>query len=255
MSLFNGSVYSQSLGMDTGLCVVLPYDRPVENQQYPCKVVYLLHGLGNRCDTWLRGSTVEVMAKEKGIALIMPEVQRSIYTDMAHGLKYFTYVSQELPKLCSRIFNISTKREDTFIAGLSMGGYGALKCAMTYPEQYSAAASFSGAVDLSWIRENLPDAFDVEEMRGIFGMNLEMKPQSDLRYLAEKMSKLSKDEQSKIFMTCGRQDYLYPSNIGFRNYMNTLPIPFEYMEWDGDHNWKFWEESIKIVLYKWMPTV
>ena len=81
------------------------------------------------------------------LIVIMPGAERSFYADMEHGYKYWTYISEELPSIMKSFFPISDKREDTFVAGLSMGGYGAMKLAFNHPERYAAAASLSSAVD------------------------------------------------------------------------------------------------------------
>ena len=93
------------------------------------------------------------------MAVIMPEVQRSFYCDMTNGPRYFTYIVDELPALCQRLFRVSARREDNFVAGLSMGGYGAMKAALSRPERYAAAASFSGAVDVAARLDSHPDIF------------------------------------------------------------------------------------------------
>ena len=87
-----------------------------------CPVLYLLHGMSDDHSTWIRRTSVERYATQYGLALVMPNAHRSYYTDMACGLKYWTYVSEELPRLMHTFFKISDRREDTFVAGLSMGG-------------------------------------------------------------------------------------------------------------------------------------
>ena len=119
MAYFKGSIRSKVLGMDTGLSVVLPLDRAAVPEK-KCPVVYLLHGHGENADVWTRMTSAERYANAYGVALIMPEVQRSFYTDMAAGLPYFSYVSEELPKLCEGLFSVSSRREDRFVAGLSI---------------------------------------------------------------------------------------------------------------------------------------
>ena len=132
---------SECLKMNTSLTIVLPEDR----EMCKTRVVYLLHGLMDNCTGWTRYTAVERYAREYNAALIIPEVQRSFYTDMEMGLNYFSYVLEEVPALCRRFFDFSEKREYNYIMGLSMGGYGALKCALTVPGQYAGCASFSAA--------------------------------------------------------------------------------------------------------------
>ena len=144
MAFFKGSIRSQSLGMDTELTVVLPFDRAAVPET-ECPAVYLLHGHGENADVWTRMTSAERYANAYGVALVMPEVQRSFYTDMAMGLSYFSYVTKELPDACQHLFHLSSRREDRFVAGLSMGGYGALKLGLRCPDLFAGCAGFSGS--------------------------------------------------------------------------------------------------------------
>lgn len=239
-----GSVRSELLGMDTNLNVVLPYDRPAENQQSPCKTLYLLHGLGENAAAWLRYTKVESYAREHGVALVMPEVQRGFYCDMQYGLKYFSYIAEELPELCAKLFRIGTGRENSYIAGLSMGGYGALKTAFAFPDKFAGCAGFSGVLDLGYVlREHLDDQNE-SEYHGLFGPELAVKPQDDLYLLAERLAE--RENPPKILITCGKQDFLYQVNADFKSHLESTGLPFVYREWDGVHEWGFWDESIKM---------
>ena len=124
MALFAGSLYAESLGMNTGVTVSLPGERRDRTGDMP--VLYLLHGLSDDHTSWVRRTDIDRYAEEWGVAVIMPEVQRSFYCDMTNGPRYFTYIVDELPALCQRLFRVSARREDNFVAGLSMGGYGAM---------------------------------------------------------------------------------------------------------------------------------
>ena len=112
-------------------------------------MVYLLHGLTDNCTGWHRFSRVEAYARAKGAALVMPEVQRSFYTDMQAGGAYYTYVSEELPRFCEGLFRLSSRPRQRYVMGLSMGGYGALKCALRAPERYAGCAAFSAVTDVN----------------------------------------------------------------------------------------------------------
>lgn len=248
MAVFNGTVRSNVLAMDTRLCVILPWDRPAENQAEPCKVFYLLHGLGDNADSWTRYTKIELYAREHGVAVVMPEVQRSFYRDMRHGLDYFSYITGELPRLCEKLFGLSQKRDDNFVAGLSMGGYGALKCGLTYPEQYAGCASFSGVLDFHYIlREHLDDE-NKSEFQGLLGMELEVDSGDDLFVLAESVRKLPEQQRPRVFITCGKQDFLYDTNADFTAHLKKIGLAHTYLEWDGEHEWGFWDESVKMAL-------
>ncbi|WP_341854260.1 alpha/beta hydrolase-fold protein [Brachybacterium sp. GPGPB12] len=151
--------FAESLGMGTSMVVLMPQaasgigmeeadaTRGSAADESGVPVLYLLHGLSDDCTIWERRTSIERYATEKGIAVVMPEVRRSFYTDEAVGEAYWTFVAEEPPRIVARTFRVSTAREDTFVAGLSMGGFGAFKLALNHPERFAAAASLSGALD------------------------------------------------------------------------------------------------------------
>jgi len=234
-------VSSNSLGFHTHLEVIFP-----EHVDENIKVLYLLHGLSDNCTSWNRMTRIYHYAMMNGYAVIMPEVQRSFYSDMAFGSQYLTYVTRELPELCEKIFNIKHKRESTFVAGLSMGGYGAAKCGLTRPEFYGAIASFSGAMDMKNRTAELKDTVPhpVPEMRAILG-DVEVYPdKEDLFFLANQVAKLP--GRPRLLMTCGDKDFLLDDNRNFDAHLKSLNYGHTYKEWEGDHNWDFWEEGLSM---------
>ncbi|MFR1435196.1 MAG: alpha/beta hydrolase [Acutalibacteraceae bacterium] len=243
MAQFDGTVYSASLGMMTAIAVSLP----AEGREQPggLPVLYLLHGLSDNHSCWLRRTAVDRYAEEYGIAVVMPEVQRSFYCDMAHGPAYFTYIADELPQICQRLFRLSDKREDTFIAGNSMGGYGALKAALSRPERFAAAAGFSSAADV-----RCRPILDTAEGYAIHGG--ELRDRDDLFYLTEKAAR-QPDGCPRLYMTCGLADFLYEDNQKFRAHVQTLGLPLTYEEWEGGHTWDFWDASVRRAMAFFMP--
>ena len=144
MAFLHCEIASESLRMATAVDVILPD----KGELSEVKTLYLLHGLTDDCTGWTRYTAVERYARERGLAVVLPEVQRSFYADMAAGLDFFGYVAVELPAMCERMFGLPHERTKRYVMGLSMGGYGALKCALTYPERYAGVGSFSGVVDI-----------------------------------------------------------------------------------------------------------
>ena len=141
MAFLRCEIASESLRMATAVDVILP-DKGALSET---KTLYLLHGLTDDRTGWTRYTAVERYARERGLAVVLPEVQRSFYTDMVYGLPYFTYVAEELPAVCRRMFGLGAAREQNYIFGLSMGGYGTLIHALTHPEKFRAAGVSSGA--------------------------------------------------------------------------------------------------------------
>lgn len=112
MASFKGDIKSRALNMDIALNVILPYDHPHDYSKNPCKTLWLLHGQGSSASSWMRWTSIERYAMQHGFAVIMPEVQRSFYRNTAYGMDYFTFVAEELPRLCREMFRLSDKRED-----------------------------------------------------------------------------------------------------------------------------------------------
>lgn len=237
MAIFDGTIFSQQLKMMTSLYVLLPENDTRRDEEGNVPVLYLLHGLSDNHSCWVRRTNVERYAEEAGIAVVIPEVQRSFYTDMCYGLPYFRYVAQELPALCQRLFRVSAKRENNMIAGLSMGGYGALKTAMTYPERFRAAASFSGAVELT-------EFVDRKEPENVAIYGDAILPENDLFGLTKSLAETGK-EKPELYLTCGFSDFLYEENTHYRALLDRVGYSYTYEEWEGGHEWDFWDASIK----------
>ncbi len=191
-----------------------------------------------------------LFSSEHNVVFIMPETQRCWYTDMKYGPNYFTYIADELPKICKQLFNISAKREDTAVMGLSMGGYGALKCALSRPEQYSVCCAFSSGCNLGKYLKD-PNCSFLHEMKACFGEDLVFPEEADLYRLAEKCIK--SPEVPQFHMTCGLQDELLEDNHKLRDHMKNLGYPLEYQEWEGIHDWYFWNTSLKMMLDRYFP--
>lgn len=190
-------------------------------------------------------TTIEQYASQYGCTVIMPQVNRSYYTDMEYGLDYFHYVTHELPELCGRMMRLDDNPQKTYIAGLSMGGYGALKCALTYPERYSKVVSLSGVTDLQKRLNDPQMSKDMaREMAGTFGKRLQIKPDQDLYALAAKLVD-DKRNLPSILTCCGSKDPFVEMNREFAAYLETTPYEFQYVETSGTHEWRFWEEHLK----------
>jgi putative tributyrin esterase len=256
MALIHCDFFSNVLGLSSSICVILPEPkRDVDGkiiEEPPAKyaTLYLLHGMSDDHTIWQRRTSIERYAAQYKLAVVMPAVGRSSYTDMANGLRYFTYVTEELPVIARSLFPLSDKREDNFVAGLSMGGYGALKIAMTYPERYAAAASLSGALDMVALTQNKNPAWR-KEHRNIFGpvKSLPGGP-NDLYALAAKLAD-SKWKDIPLYAWCGTEDFLYSNNTTFRDRMQELGLNFLYEEGPGEHEWGAWDQMIQRVL-KWI---
>ena len=236
MALWQGTIRSQALNMDTKVNVVLPYDY-YDAEGKPRgkvdKVFYLLHGLKQNADAWLRYSSAERYAGYTGYALVVPEVQRSWYRNLPGEMNYLTYIAEELPRVMNAMFRLPQGRENTFIGGLSMGGYGAMKCALAHPEQYAGAMCFSAAfysleavqrrLMLGFTEEPLPQEDDIDKLIAAFPADAE-KP--------------------KLYVACGTEDGLFHDNERCRDTLKAAGFDLTWECWPGGHDWTFWDAAL-----------
>lgn len=257
MAFFECHCFSETLGMQVDIWVLLPQRTQrqigmqgvVQGEKHP--TLYLLHGLSDDHSIWMRRTSIERYAAEAGLAVVMPAVHRSFYTDMAHGFRYWSYVSDELPRLMHQFFPLSERREDTCVAGLSMGGYGAFKLALAQPERFGAAASLSGSLDMATQVET-PQVDRVgEDLRLIFGDPETIRnTEHDLLHLAAELASNDRPKP-KLYQWCGTEDFLYEANSRFRDHAMSLDLPLTYAEGPGGHEWKHWDVGIREVI-RWL---
>ncbi len=248
---------SDVLALRCTINVLLPQRKPNDpSDAYasPFRVLYLLHGFSDDHTAWQRWTSIERYVEGLNLAVIMPAAYHSFYTDMVHGGKYFTFITEELPAVVHDLFPLSRERADTFVAGLSMGGYGAFKLALSRPDLYAAAASLSGALDMRELAKHHNDpgnAAWLETMCNIFGdLDKLAGGPHDLFALAEKVSKATL--KPRLYQYCGTDDFLYKDNLRFRDFVRPLGFDYTYEETPGDHQWVFWDAVIQKVL-TWLP--
>ena len=233
MAFLRVEYFSKTLQMTTSFQAVLPDEGKLKD----AKVIYLLHGLSDNCTNWMRFTACERYAREFGTALIMPEVQRGFYIDGVYSLDYFTYVSQELPQAVHRMFGLSLQREKSYVMGLSMGGFGALKCALTYPKRYAGCGSFSGVTDLN-ATSRRDGALRAWEFDALLGIGKQPGRENDLFALAQKK------DLPPIYLSCGEQDALYPMNVEFAAHLQKNSAVYRFDHRPGNHTWDFWDQSL-----------
>ncbi|WP_433619113.1 alpha/beta hydrolase [Dactylosporangium sp. CA-139114] len=239
---------SDALGVGTSMTVLLP-EQATSHAEFP--TLYLLHGLSDDDTAWTRFTSLERYAAERQIAIVMPQVERSFYTDEVWGRPYWTFISEELPRTARRLFRLTDDPARTFVAGLSMGGYGAFKLALRHPDRFGAAASLSGALDLA-TRAREPDGLDRPEdprmWERIYGTPPDIEgTDNDLLHLLGTV-----ENPPPLFVACGTEDALYSSNLRFRDACAEHGIPLKTEFSPGAHDWAFWDDKIREVL-AWLP--
>ena len=240
---------SKELGKNTEVSILLP--NAVAESSARFRTLWLFHGLSGDHTAWMRNTSIERYAAKYDLAVVMPSVDRSWYTNTQYGLRYFDYVTKELPTLCRNAFAcMSDKREDNIVAGLSMGGYGALKAALTYPEQYGACISLSGSVDIT----RKGRAVNLPEWKGNFDFQMQAPielegSEHDLFALAQKLHE-EKKEFPNIYMWCGLEDALIVPNRALDAHLSALEVKHRFDFSEGDHTWQWWDLHIQNAL-KW----
>lgn len=235
---------SEALSHEVTVTVLLPnfsaLDASYKDYKFP--VLYLLHGYSDCHSHWMRYTNIELYAEEKGLAVVMPSARNSFYVDMAHGMKYQTFVGTELPAKMQALFPISAAPEDNFIAGNSMGGYGTLVTVMHHPEKYAAAVSFSGVIDAA--------SRDERDFGGdnVFGApGAAVGGENDVLAMMKKYTE-NNTPLPEIYCICGTEDFLYQNNVKFRDFCAEIGAKIHYTECPGAHDWYFWDYHLKDVL-------
>jgi len=255
------SFHSEVLQVASSLNIILPQNtsasqigmKGIAPDDDP-PVLWLLHGMSDDHTIWMRRTSIERYASEAGLAVVMPNAHRSYYQDMAHGYRYNTFLREELPTIIQQLFRVSRDPAKNFIAGLSMGGYGAFLLALQNPGRYAAAASLSGALDIaSGVKDPSrmnPDR--IAELENIFGDPSQVEgSDADLFALIVK-NQATGQAIPPLLQICGTEDFLYQSNVRFRDFVQQKQIPLQYHEAPGDHSWAFWDQWIRKVI-DWLP--
>ena len=232
--------YADALGVQTRMHVLLPQRLAAGK----AKTLYLLHGMTDDEGTWMRRTSIDRYAEEHGLAVVMPDGGLGWYTDMYRGLAWFKFISGELPALCRRFFPIlSDKREDTYIGGNSMGGYGALKCALRAPQTFSRVISLSGALDAADTAINNTVPATRRYWEDVFGPAEDVSgSENDLFAAATALTDPAL--RPRIYMWCGTEDFLYGQNTRMRDHLRALGYDLTYEESPGDHQWQYWDKKI-----------
>lgn len=254
MALLQVNFYSSSLNGLTSFNALLPSDVPEEmkdpaSYQRPVKALYLLHGYTGNYMDWITGTKIKELSEKYNLAVIMPSGNNSFYLDDTDkGELVSEYVGKELVEQTRKMFGLSEKKEDTFIGGLSMGGYGALRTGLKY-DCFGRIIALSSALILHKVAEMKPDAEDAiadyryyQRVFGDLGKLLESDRNPEVLI---RTHKAQKKEIPAIYMACGTEDFLFDENLRFHEFLTAEKVGHVFDRTPGIHNWDFWNEQIQ----------
>lgn len=251
---------SQCLMRTVTFNAIIPADKfgaQAQTPQKPFKTLYLLHGIFGNYTDWIQGTRIQRWAEANNLAVIMPSGENRFYLDdEKSGEKYGEFIGKELVGFTRKIFPLSEKREDTFIAGLSMGGYGAMRNGLKYAENFGSIATLSAAFvqETSVHADNSAPIFTFRRdyLEAVFGdLNEVIGSDKDPKALVRQLIQ-EKREVPKIYMCCGTEDSLIHANRDMRDYLQANQVDVTYVEGPGVHDWDFWDTYILKVL-QWLP--
>ena len=251
MSTLHVSFYSPALARATEFYLVKP-DKPLPpfllgnpHYQRPTKTLFLLHGYSGDCHDWLYNGGASALSMQYNLAVVMPTGGVSFYLDReATGHKYCSLLGLDIINYLRETFGLAMTREDTWIGGASMGGFGALHTALAFPDRFSGVVALSSAL----IVHQLP------KMEPGFA-----NPMANYDYYVETFGDLKTAEERdcnpellyrnavaegkplpRIYMACGTEDFLMAENRNMRDFLEAQKADYIYKEGPGVHDWSFW---------------
>lgn len=248
--------HSMILRMSVDVSILIPEGERVRQLQAgehtPVKyqTLYLLHGFTGDHLSYLRTSKIEKYADEHQVLVVMPSVYNSAYTDMKYGMDYFTYLSKELMDFVERTFPVSTKREDRFVAGMSMGGYGAYKFGLSFPEKFAAIGGVAGSYHAEYRYQGKVNTVSTL-CEALYGDPPAITPEvHDIFTMLENLKKSGR-EIPRLYTCCGTEDRRYQDSVDLKEFADRIGVPLTFEHGHGRHDDVFFDEYIQRIL-NWM---
>lgn len=262
MAYIQMNFLSKTLMRQVPVNVILPVDKltfpgmPVREDK-PYKTLYLLHGIFGNYTDWVCGSRIQRFAEENDLVIVMPSGDNAFYIDQPVTHNYYgEFVGKELVEMTRKMFPLSYKREDTYIGGLSMGGFGAIRNGLKYHDTFGAIIALSAALHMDGFKNRTNEApifFERKDyVEALFGNLDEMlKSDKNPKYLVEQLVKEGA-EFPAIYMACGAEDALLPCNQDFVRFLQEREVPVTFEVGPGNHEWDFWDTYIRKAI-EWLP--
>lgn len=262
MAYLQVTYFAEPLLRSTTFSLILPNDgmkmsiEGNKNYEREMKTLYLLNGFFGSSLDWAHRGLAEEMASKYNIAIVLPSGENSFYVNSkGMGSNYADFIGRDLVNYVHKTFGLSNKREDVFVGGLSMGGFGAIHTALSFPEQFGGAFGLSSGLIINKIKGLEPgmkyEMADFDTYTRIFGElagldTSEVNPE----YLVKRLKEEGR-EIPPIYMSCGTEDFLIEQNREFRDFLSREGVAFTYEESSGVHDWKYWREHLEPAI-KWM---
>lgn len=261
--------FSETLKRNVTFNAIIPVDKrsidgnELRERNRPMKTLYLLHGVYGDCTEWQNYTRVALWAQDMNIAVIMPSGENKFYCDIADSNDYFgKFAGEELVTFTRRLFNLSAAKEDTYVAGLSMGGLGALLTGLRYPDTFGYIGAFSSALmlDKTPVDDKGSQLFHrgstgepisrTEFYESSVGSLENLDPRNDVYRLVDACA--ANGNMPKIYQAIGSDDFLLICNRKFKAYLDSKGVDVTYEESEGAHEWNFWDKALYHFL-NWLP--
>lgn len=271
MAIIDLNFFSKSLYRSVGVKIILPIDKfslgdDIEWDNKPFKTLYLLHGVFDDNNSWINNTRIIRWATEKNLAVVLPSGENMFYVDSpgingkerlsSVGEQYSKFIGEELVQMTRKIFPLSKKKDDTFIAGLSMGGYGAIYNGCKYHKTFSHIAALSPALMIDDAEKSSYNKSIVLHNRAFFerffgDLSTIRESEKNPYYLIQKLKKENAN-LPKFYLACGKSDHLFPRAEEFASFLMKQGAEFIFEKANGGHDWDFWDTYIQNVL-NWLP--
>jgi len=215
---------------------------PEGDMEGPFATFYLLHGLSDDHTIWQRRTSIERYVQNLPLIVVMPDSGRGFYTDAKEGMAWETAIVRDLVNYVDKMFPTKATRAGRCVGGLSMGGYGAVKLALKYPDLFCSAVSHSGAPSIVRRLDSTWDNYAY--WKRLFGENPAGGP-DDCWALAQKAVPLAPEKRPALRLDCGTEDFLLEDNRAFHAHLSEIGYPHEYEEFPGAHTWDYWDIHVQ----------
>jgi putative tributyrin esterase len=227
---------SRSLQKASSFNIVFPDDPAIAR---PWSVFYLLHGLSDDHTIWMRRTSIERYVAGLPLVVVMPDGGRGWYTNALEGLAYEDDLIKDVVGLVERTFPVKAERTGRAVGGLSMGGYGAVKLGLKYPETFASVNSHSGALDV------FRDPKVIKEAGADFPRVFGKSPQGGPEDPKAMLERIDHGRIPALRIDCGTDDFLLAQNRAFHRHLESLHVPHEYQEFHGGHDWAYWDKHVQ----------